>query len=870
MTDDDGGTSLRNFTATVSNVAPALAALADQAAAEGTFVSLQGSAFTDPGFLDTHSATVNWGDGTAQAAAISSKTVLAQHAYGDNGLYTVTVTVSDDDGGTSARSFTASIGNASPSLAPLADQNAIEGSSVSLQGAAFTDPGFLDTHSATVDWGDGTTEAAVVSSMTLLAQHVYGDNGTYSVKVTVSDDDGGISTHAFTARVGNAAPSLAALSDQSASEGSLMSLQGAIFTDPGFLDTHTATWGDGTTEPASVSSKAVSAQHVYGDNREFTVTVTVADDEGARSAKSFTATVGNVAPSLAALAGQSAAEGSTVSLQGASFTDPGFLDTHTAVIDWGDGTTEPGTVSSKTVSGQHAYGDNGAYPVTVTVTDDDGGAVSRHFTTTVSNVEPSLASLDDRSVDEGALLALQGAVFTDPGFGDTHTATVDWGDGSTEAAAISSKTVQAQHAYGDNGTYSVTVRVADDDGGLSARNFTATVANVAPSLAALAAQSAVEGSLVALQGAVFTDPGFLDTHTGTVDWGDGTTTPAAISSKTLQSNHAYGDNGAYLVTVTVSDDDGGTSVKTFTATVSNAAPVLAALADQSAIEGAFLSLQGATFTDSGFLDSHTATVNWGDGTSEAAGVSSKTVSAQHAYGDNGSYVVTVTVTDDDGGNAVRTFTAAIGNAAPTLGAMPDQVAREGAFIQLPPAPFADVGYLDSHTATVDWGDGTAEPTADIALTSTPGGQGTATAGTVQASHAYGDNGAFTVVVTVRDDDGASSSSTFRVSVGNEAPALASLPDQAAVEGSFVQLPPAAFTDAGYLDTHSATIDWGDGTGEPAADIALSPVPGREGRRGRLELFVPRHGDECRARPGGPARRGGRRGSVHPAPAGGFC
>jgi PKD repeat protein len=60
----------------------------------------------------------------------------------------------------------------------------------------------------------------------------------------------------------------------------------------------------------------------------------------------------------------------------ASFTDTGFTDSHTAAWDWGDGSTDPGTVNEAggtgTVSGAHIYAAPGVYTVTLTVTDDDG------------------------------------------------------------------------------------------------------------------------------------------------------------------------------------------------------------------------------------------------------------------------------------------------------------------------------------------------------------------------------------------------------------------------------------------------------------------------------------------------------------------
>lgn len=60
----------------------------------------------------------------------------------------------------------------------------------------------------------------------------------------------------------------------------------------------------------------------------------------------------------------------------ATFTDPGVLDTHTASWNWGDGSTTTGTVTenngSGTVSDIHTYTAAGIYPITLTVTDNDG------------------------------------------------------------------------------------------------------------------------------------------------------------------------------------------------------------------------------------------------------------------------------------------------------------------------------------------------------------------------------------------------------------------------------------------------------------------------------------------------------------------
>lgn len=77
---------------TVLNVAPIVVALANaHVIDEGGTIHLQAS-FTDPGILDTHTATINWGDGTATqnlGAVTAGVDIIASRSYGDNGIYTI-------------------------------------------------------------------------------------------------------------------------------------------------------------------------------------------------------------------------------------------------------------------------------------------------------------------------------------------------------------------------------------------------------------------------------------------------------------------------------------------------------------------------------------------------------------------------------------------------------------------------------------------------------------------------------------------------------------------------------------------------------------------------------------------------------------
>src|SRR5207245_2721015 len=119
------------------------------------------------------------------------------------------------------------------------------------------------------------------------------------------------------------------------------------FIDAGTLDTHVVviTWGDSsanTTLNLAANVLTFSASHQYLDNRSgnaaYTDSATITDKDGASGSGTTSVAVNNVAPAQLAvnLSTTFIHENDTVALSG-SFADPGTLDTHTIVVDWGDG-----------------------------------------------------------------------------------------------------------------------------------------------------------------------------------------------------------------------------------------------------------------------------------------------------------------------------------------------------------------------------------------------------------------------------------------------------------------------------------------------------------------------------------------------------
>jgi hypothetical protein len=83
-------------------------------------------------------------------------------------------------------------------------------------------------------------------------------------------------------------------------------------------------------------------------------------------------TVNNVAPDLAPIADQSVTAGEWLTLT-AAYADPGWLDTHRAVIDWGDGLTETIHLAAGLTGFDFAHAYTPLAPPSPCLTDDDGG-----------------------------------------------------------------------------------------------------------------------------------------------------------------------------------------------------------------------------------------------------------------------------------------------------------------------------------------------------------------------------------------------------------------------------------------------------------------------------------------------------------------
>jgi DNA/RNA endonuclease G (NUC1) len=165
-----------------SKTSPPVAAIdGPYTGAEGSSIAMSGAASTDP---DGDPLTYIWsfGDGSFGSGASVS------HTYAQDGQYTVQLIVADVRGLADTISTTATISNVAPVLAPIAGATLLPGEPYSEAGS-FTDPG-SDPWSATVDYGEGGgVQPLALSGKGFTLQRTYMRSGSFTVRVTVSDDD---------------------------------------------------------------------------------------------------------------------------------------------------------------------------------------------------------------------------------------------------------------------------------------------------------------------------------------------------------------------------------------------------------------------------------------------------------------------------------------------------------------------------------------------------------------------------------------------------------------------------------------------------------------------------------------------------------
>jgi PKD repeat protein len=446
VTDDRSGTNAVTQSVTIVPNQPPVAAFT--VTADHLALAVDGATSTDP---DGTIAGYAWdfGDGSTGTGPTAS------HTYGAAGTFQVKLTVTDNAGGTTTLTQPVTVTAPPPNKAPTASfTSAVTDLAATVDGTGSADPdGTIAAYAW--DFGDGSTGTGVTASRT------YAAAGTYTVMLTVTDDNGAtaqtsrsvtvtappppnqVPEAAFTATPTN----LAVAFDGSTSKDS-----------DGSIAAYAWEFGDGTTGTGATPA------HTYAGAGPYQVKLTVTDNAGATAATAATVTVAaapaaNQAP-VAAFTSSGAGLAATFDGSGSSDPDGSIAG---YAWDFGDGTTGTGTTPT------HPYATADTYQVKLTVTDNKGASTSVTKPVTVAQGQNQAPTAAFTSSVNNLGATFDGSGSADPD-GTIASYAWDFGDGTTGAG------VKPAHTYGAGGTFPVTLTVTDNGGAATSITNPVTVA----------------------------------------------------------------------------------------------------------------------------------------------------------------------------------------------------------------------------------------------------------------------------------------------------------------------------------------------------------------------------------------------------------
>ncbi len=669
ISDGNGGTSTATVTVTVApgNDAPTVAPLPALANADGASVSVPVAG----NFTDLDGDTLSFSAaGLPAGLMIDSATGIisgiidpAASQGGAGGIYSVTVTANDGNGGTVSTTFNWTVTNPPPvaanDIATTAEDTPVTIAVLGNDNDPDGDPLTVTAANA----GNGVVVINPDGTVTYTPNANF--NGTDTISYTISDGNGGTSTATVTVSVGpvNDAPVSTPIAPLTNPDSATVSVPvAANFSD---VDNATLTFSatglpvglvidpvtgiiSGTIDPAA-SQGGVGG--VYG------VTVTATDAGGLTSSQTFAWTVTNPPP-VAVNDLASTPEDFPVNINVlANDSDPDGDLIRVTVASAGNGTVT--ILPNGTIDYTPNANFNGTDTIIYTISDGNGGFSTATVTVTVgAQNDPPVALDDAATTNEDTPVTI--AVLGNDSDLDGNPLTVVSATAPNGTVTINPDgTVTYTPNANFNGVDTITYTISDGNGGFAtatitvvvapvndapvAANDTATTPEDAPvTVAVLANDSDVDGDPLTVTSASTPDGQVVINPDGTI---------------TFTPNPNF--NGTTTVTYVISDGNGGTATATLTLTVAavNDVPVanpstattnedtpvvLPVLANDSDLDGDPLTVTAAT------AQNGTVTI-LPDGTLRYVPDANF----------NGTDTVTYTISDGQGGTATSTVTVTV-------------------------------------------------------------------------------------------------------------------------------------------------------------------------------------------------------------------
>ena len=592
-----------------------------------------GSAPGDPSGAITD---YTWNFGDNSPIDDTGGTAAASHAFTSPGIYTVTLTATDDLGVSATATEQVTVDSPAAAFTITPATVVAPGAPITFDASGSTDPeGTITDYQW--NFGDGTPVDDAGTSTGV--QRAYAARGTYTVTLTATNNFGQTSTTTHTVTVDDAptaaftsSPATVAAPGATVNFNASASAPGA---SGGTIADYSWNFGDGT--PVDDTGGTATASHAYTLPGTYTITLTATDDLGVSATTTELITID--APTAAFTPSATvSAPGATVSFDASGSTDPEGTITD---YNWNLGHYSVDTGSTPSL--QHQFWHRGVRTVTLTVTNNFGQTSTATHTVTIDDPPTAAFTSSPATVAAPGATVSFNASASAPGASGGTIADYSWNFGDGTPVDDTSGTAAATHAYASPGIYTVTLTATDDLGVTDTATEQLTVD--APAAAFTTSPSTpAPGSSATFDASGSTDP------EGTItdySWNFGDGSPVQDAGATAAVQHTYATRGTYNATLTVTNSFGQTSTTTRTVTIDD--PPTAAFTPSATIAApdatvSFNASASAPGSSGGTIIGYSW--NFGDGTAVADGGDSP--DATHAFTAPGTYTVTLTTTDDLG------------------------------------------------------------------------------------------------------------------------------------------------------------------------------------------------------------------------------